>query len=210
MDAPFDPAAHTMIPARTFGEFAVGETFNLPSRTMTEAMFTMFQALSGDNHPIHYDREYAAVEGHPDVLVHGPLQGAWLSQFVTDWIGPKGRLLNLTWQNRARAFPERDLTFKGRVTAAAGGVERARSPIATMSGSTATSVGSSIMDERATWIVSCANTRGRSAGSFTKKQRPWPSLATSSRNAASESVALPSPITDTVTPARTRSGTKVV
>ena len=51
------------------------------------------------------------------MLVHGPLQGAWLSQYVTDWMGPRGRLLALNWQNRARAFPERDLTFRGRVTA---------------------------------------------------------------------------------------------
>jgi hypothetical protein len=56
------------------------------------------------------------------VLVHGPLQGAWLSQFVTDWMGPRGRLLGLSWQNRARAFPERDLTFRGRVTAVEDGV----------------------------------------------------------------------------------------
>lgn len=76
-----------------------------------------YSAASWNPHRIHYDREYAAVEGHPDVLVHGPLQGAWLSQFVTDWAGPKGRMVALGWQNRGRAFPERDLTFRGRVTA---------------------------------------------------------------------------------------------
>jgi len=81
----------------------------------------LFSAATSNPHRIHYDREYAAVEGHPDVLVHGPLQGAWLSQYVTDWIGPLGRLLNLSWQNRSRAFPERDLTFHGRVTAVAPG-----------------------------------------------------------------------------------------
>ena len=51
-----------------------------------------------------HDREYAAVEGHPDIIVHGPLQGAWLSQYVTDWAGPRGRMLSLTWQNRRSAL----------------------------------------------------------------------------------------------------------
>ncbi|MDZ7726911.1 MAG: hypothetical protein U5Q44_01235 [Dehalococcoidia bacterium] len=54
------------------------------------------------------------------MLVHGPLQGAWLCQYITDWAGPAGRVRNLSWQNRGRAFPERDLTFKGRVTAVEG------------------------------------------------------------------------------------------
>ena len=38
------------------------------------------------------------------MLVHGPLQGAWLHQFVAEWAGPKGRVLNLSWQNRAQFF----------------------------------------------------------------------------------------------------------
>ena len=52
---------------------------------------------------------------HADLLVHGPLQGAWLHQFVSQWAGPHGRVLALSWQNRGRAYPERDLTFRGRV-----------------------------------------------------------------------------------------------
>ncbi len=89
------------------------------------AQLFLFSAATNNPHRIHYDREYAAVEGHPDVLVHGPLQGAWLSQYVMDWAGPRGRMLGLNWQNRGRAFPERDLTFRGRVTKVSsdGGVE---------------------------------------------------------------------------------------
>ncbi|MFN0093523.1 MAG: acyl dehydratase [Dehalococcoidia bacterium] len=83
----------------------------------SRAQLFLYSAASNNPHRIHYDKDYAAVEGHPDVLVHGPLQGAWLSQYVTDWAGPAGRMLSLNWQNRGRAFPERDLTFKGKVTA---------------------------------------------------------------------------------------------
>ena len=58
-------------PQRYFEDFELGETFYIPSRTVTEAHFVAFQAASGDNHPIHYDREYCRAHGYPDLLAHG-------------------------------------------------------------------------------------------------------------------------------------------
>jgi len=63
-DAPFGPQ-------RYFEDFKIGETFYIPSRTVTDAHFAAFQAASGDNHPIHYDREYCRRHGHRDLLAHG-------------------------------------------------------------------------------------------------------------------------------------------
>jgi acyl dehydratase len=71
MDNGFDPDKHICAEPKRFDEFEIGETFVLPSRTMTDAFFTLFQAVSGDNHPIHYDREYCRKRGHPDLLAHG-------------------------------------------------------------------------------------------------------------------------------------------
>jgi acyl dehydratase len=56
---------------RWFEDFALGERFVLPSRTMTEAVFLAFQAASGDNHPVHYDVEYCRARGMPGMLAHG-------------------------------------------------------------------------------------------------------------------------------------------
>ncbi|HEV7266558.1 MAG TPA: MaoC family dehydratase [Falsiroseomonas sp.] len=68
----FDPRAHRMLAEqRWFEDFRLGDRFPLPSRTMTEAIFLAFQAASGDNHPIHYDREYCRARGLPDMLAHG-------------------------------------------------------------------------------------------------------------------------------------------
>ena len=69
--AAFDPRAHRLAEQRWFEDFRVGEVFRLPSRTMTDALFLAFQAASGDNHPIHYDREYCRARGMPDLLAHG-------------------------------------------------------------------------------------------------------------------------------------------
>ena len=68
---PPGPIVHRLAPQRWFEDFTVGEVFNLPSRTMTEAIFLAFQAASGDNHPIHYDREFCRRRGMPDMLAHG-------------------------------------------------------------------------------------------------------------------------------------------
>ena len=48
-----------MTAPRWFEDFAVGDRFRSPSRTLTDAHFLFFAGMTGDNHPIHYDVEYA-------------------------------------------------------------------------------------------------------------------------------------------------------
>lgn len=68
---PFDPRSYAIVPARTFDELLVGEVFRAPSRTMTDAHAVAFQAVSADNHPVHYDTEWARAHGHSAPVVHG-------------------------------------------------------------------------------------------------------------------------------------------
>tara|TARA_B100000965_G_scaffold73075_1_gene57650 strand:+ start:128 stop:568 length:441 start_codon:yes stop_codon:yes gene_type:complete len=56
---------------RYFEDFTIGEIYNLPSRTQTSGIFSMFQGTSGDNDPIHYDREFCIKKGHKNMLAHG-------------------------------------------------------------------------------------------------------------------------------------------
>ncbi|MGQ4808576.1 (R)-specific enoyl-CoA hydratase [Candidatus Entotheonellaceae bacterium PAL068K] len=56
-----------------FEDFVLGETFNIPSKTLTESHFLLFAAVTGDNHPIHYDRDYCQARGLPERLAHGYL-----------------------------------------------------------------------------------------------------------------------------------------
>ena len=71
MSGAFDPRQHRLAASRWFEDLAVGERFPIPSRTVTEAHFALFQAISADNHPIHYDVEYCRERGHPGPLAHG-------------------------------------------------------------------------------------------------------------------------------------------
>ena len=54
-----------------FEDFLIGDRYLIPSRTQTSAIFSMFQGASGDNDPIHYDKEFCKKRGHPEMLAHG-------------------------------------------------------------------------------------------------------------------------------------------
>ena len=54
-------------------ELRVGRVFTSPSKTLTDAHFLFFSGLTGDNHPIHYDVEYARGTRFGKPLAHGLL-----------------------------------------------------------------------------------------------------------------------------------------
>lgn len=62
---------------RGFEELQLGEVFELPSRTFDTEAFVAFQYLSGDGHPMHYDREDCRERGHADILAHGLMVAAY-------------------------------------------------------------------------------------------------------------------------------------
>jgi len=68
---PFDPAEFAIVQARTFAQLRIGEVFRAPSRTLTDAHASAFQAVSADNHPVHYDAVWARAHGHSAPVVHG-------------------------------------------------------------------------------------------------------------------------------------------
>jgi hydroxyacyl-ACP dehydratase HTD2-like protein with hotdog domain len=111
-----------MSPERVLADVSVGTELEPVTRNASRAQLFLYSAATHNPHRIHYDRDYALTEGHVDIIVHGPLQGAWLSQYVTDWAGPRGRMLTLTWQNRRSALPEHDYVLRGAVDAVDGDV----------------------------------------------------------------------------------------
>ena len=62
---------HKSTVSKYFEDFSIGDKYVLPSRTQTSAIFSMFQGASGDNDPIHYDKEFCKQRGHPEMLAHG-------------------------------------------------------------------------------------------------------------------------------------------
>lgn len=75
-----------------------------------------FNAALWNGHRIHYDAPYTkGVERYPDVVIDGPLQGDWLAQVVTTWLGADGELLEMSYSNRDIAYLGETLRAGGEV-----------------------------------------------------------------------------------------------
>lgn len=91
----------------------------LPERRHTPGNVTLFMynAAVWNPHRIHYDETYTTqVEKHPGIVIDGPLQGDWLAQCVTNWIGDAGRVLRLRYSNRKATHLGETLVSGGRIT----------------------------------------------------------------------------------------------
>lgn len=73
-------------------------------------------------HRIHYDEPYTTeVEGHPGLLVQGPLQGVYLAQLLATTFGAGAELRSLRFRHQAPVYAGQTLTCRGQVTAVDGG-----------------------------------------------------------------------------------------
>jgi len=86
----------------------------------TEAELFRFSAISWLAHRIHYDREFARSEGHRDLVVHGPLQGALLGRVAAALAATRGATVGrLEYRHRAPAFCGDTITVRARLDDAA-------------------------------------------------------------------------------------------
>lgn len=99
-----------------FEDVAVGDrTTALDFRPSNVTLFR-FSAVTWNAHRIHYDKDYAALEGYPDVLVQSHLHGCFLAQAALSWTQGSGVLRRFRWENRAVAIPGDTLRCEGIVT----------------------------------------------------------------------------------------------
>lgn len=91
--------------------------FELPELALrpSEVQLFRFSAVSWNAHRIHYDRDYARTEGYERPLVHSQLHGCFIARAVTGWLGARGRLAKVAWQNRSPAFSGDLLVVRARV-----------------------------------------------------------------------------------------------
>ncbi len=89
---------------RYFEELTVGECFESPRRTITEADLTMFAGFSGDFNPLHTDEEFARNTAFKTRILHGPA-GLAIATGLESRLGLKDgtaiAMLGLTWEFRA-------------------------------------------------------------------------------------------------------------
>jgi hydroxyacyl-ACP dehydratase HTD2-like protein with hotdog domain len=99
-----------------FEDVEVGTALPPLPKTPSNTLLFLYSAITWNPQRIHYDKDYTLSEGYRDVIVHGPLRGAFLSQLLTRWIGDEGTLKKLSYANRDIAYVNAPLTCKGTVT----------------------------------------------------------------------------------------------
>ncbi|GAA3942454.1 hypothetical protein GCM10023085_25320 [Actinomadura viridis] len=104
-----------------FGAVRVGDRLPETRHVPTRLQLFRYSAVTWNTHRIHFDPDYAAQEGYPDVLVQSHLHGAFLVSLCTEWMGVSGRLTRLEVSVRRYAVPGDVLVCAGEVT----GVEQA-------------------------------------------------------------------------------------
>lgn len=99
-------------------DLTVGEALPERSHTPTNVSLFMYNAIIWNPHRIHYDETYTTqVEKHPGIVIDGPLQGDWLNQAVTNWLGDSGTLRQFNYSNRRASYLGETLTSGGTIAA---------------------------------------------------------------------------------------------
>lgn len=97
-------------------DLAVGDSLPPLEKHVDSIQLFRYSAITWNPHRIHYDREHAEREGHPDILVQAHFHGAVLQELLLDWVGPDYQLRELSWRNVDRATVEHPLHAGGTVT----------------------------------------------------------------------------------------------
>ncbi len=100
----------------SISELRSGQPIEGRAYTPTNVSLFMYNAAIWNPHRIHYDEKYTTeVERHPGVVIDGPLQGDWLAQVVTNWLGQDGELIEFEYSNRKASYLGQTLTSGGEV-----------------------------------------------------------------------------------------------
>lgn len=97
----------------------IGAGTEIPTQQRTPDavdLFT-FSASAWLLHRIHYDLLFTTEhDGHPGLLVHGPLQGTYMIQTVQWWLGRDARMLSISYRHSSPAYLGDTLLCGGTIT----------------------------------------------------------------------------------------------
>tara|TARA_B100000029_G_scaffold398092_1_gene396527 strand:- start:952 stop:1362 length:411 start_codon:yes stop_codon:yes gene_type:complete len=98
-------------------ELSVGQSIKGHAYTPTNVSLFLYNAAIWNAHRIHYDETYATeIEKHSGIVIDGPLQGDWLAQVATNWLGEDGVLVEFEYSNRKAAYLGQTLVSGGEIS----------------------------------------------------------------------------------------------
>ncbi len=107
----------TAVPATVeFGALRVGDELPAMVIDVTPTRVVAGAIASRDFMPVHHDRDYANVQGAPDIFMNILSDTGYCSRFLTDWAGPDAMITNLAIRLGVPVFPGHTLTYTGSIT----------------------------------------------------------------------------------------------
>jgi hydroxyacyl-ACP dehydratase HTD2-like protein with hotdog domain len=97
-------------------EVAEGMQLSPSERTPDSVDLFLYSAAVWLPHRIHYDAPYTTGgEGHPGLLVQGPLQGVYLMQLLTASFGDGVRVVRFVFRHQTPVYVGQTLRCQGQV-----------------------------------------------------------------------------------------------
>ncbi len=95
---------------------AVGDVLAPLEIDVTATLIAAGAIATRDFMPVHHDRDYANVQGAPDIFMNILSDTGYCSRFLTDWAGPDAMLQHLAIRLGVPVFPGTVLRYTGEVT----------------------------------------------------------------------------------------------
>lgn len=99
-----------------FEDVEIGDRPPPVTRDVTPRQLVQYAGVSQDFTPIHYNTAYAQGAGHGDIIIHGALKTALLSQWLADWAGGFGAVKKLETSYRGIDYAGQ-VSCSGKITA---------------------------------------------------------------------------------------------
>src|SRR5580700_2634316 len=112
--------------ALAFADVNVGDELPILVLPITRTLIVSGALASRDYQDVHHDGELARTRGSKDIFMNILTTNGLVGRYVTDWSGPRSRLVDVNIRLGAPNYPDCVMTLTGSVTAkdAAAGDDR--------------------------------------------------------------------------------------
>jgi uncharacterized protein len=100
----------------TYDEVSVGDELPTLALPITRTLIVSGAIASRDYQDVHHDHVLSSERGSPDIFMNILTTNGLVGRYVTDWSGPRSRLLDVNIRLGAPNYPDCTMTMTGVVT----------------------------------------------------------------------------------------------
>jgi hypothetical protein len=99
----------------SFDDVAVGDELPTLELPITRTLITAGAIASRDYQDVHHDHVLSKERGSPDIFMNILTTNGIVGRYVTDWSGPRSRILDVSIRLGAPNYPDCTMTLTGTV-----------------------------------------------------------------------------------------------